>query len=154
MDRAVFDKTAYKSKEYAFFWWSPIQWSLPIKKQIVEIILPIEIPLKYKKARMIKDDLVNRYGVMTGENTVSNRSKWIYYPSMWKGKNYLSIHSEKNNLYPNEKESLDLYIPYRYVATGAEGGDYAKGEFRVGKLIEEGGFTLNSALLNVELIKA
>ena len=39
IDKPVLDKTTYNNKDYAIFWWSPIQWSLPIKKQIARIII-------------------------------------------------------------------------------------------------------------------
>lgn len=90
IDKPVVSGTKYDGKDYTAFWWPPIQWGLPIKKQVVQIITPVEIPAKYKKAEQIKDDLVNSTGLIANSDTVKKNDRWIYYPSLWKGKNYLS----------------------------------------------------------------
>ncbi|MCP4132223.1 MAG: hypothetical protein GY754_14725, partial [bacterium] len=154
IDKSVLDNTTYNNKPYSAFWWAPVQWSLPIKKQTVQIILPIEIPAKYRKAHQIKDALVNKHGVVVDTPIVKAHSRWVYYPSKWKGKNYLSIHAEKLNLSVQERESLKFYIPKNTLETGAQGGDYTLDKFTAKDMKQKGTYSIKTVEAAVKLQKA
>ncbi|HOP65086.1 MAG TPA: hypothetical protein PK906_17035, partial [Spirochaetota bacterium] len=151
VDKSVVSGTKKDGVDYAAFWWPPIQWDLPIKKQVVQIITPVEIPRKYRKAEQIKDDLVNKSGIIANTDTVNKNDRWIYYPSLWKGKNYLSLHIEKKNLGRRYKQDVSFFYPGKYTSIGAEGGTYTLDSFSAGNIIEEGDFTINSgsAFINI-----
>ena len=76
VNKSVLEKIKIKGKTYGYFFWTPIQWGLPIKKQIVQIILPIEIARKYRKAEQVDQKLVDSLGIVTGRDT-SSHSRWI-----------------------------------------------------------------------------
>ena len=72
---------------------------------------------------MIKDDLVNKVGFVYDEDAKKSHNRWIMYPTLWKGKNYLSLHAEVDNLYVKQRESIKFYIPTSYLGIGAQGGE-------------------------------
>ncbi|PKL15591.1 MAG: hypothetical protein CVV49_20660, partial [Spirochaetae bacterium HGW-Spirochaetae-5] len=145
VDTSMTSPTRYNERNYAAFWWPPVQWDLPIKKQTVQIITPVEIPKSIKKAEQIKDDLVNRSGVIVNSDVVESNDRWVYYPSLWKNKNYLSIHAEKINLVPKYKQNVNFFFPAELLTSGAQGGTYSLDAFSAGDIIETGDFTINSS---------
>jgi len=101
VEKPLLDRTENNGIVYGKFWWSPVQWSLPIGKQTVQIMLPIEIAARYNRPEMITPAVVGPTGFIEDKESKESHQRWVYYPSQWKGKNYLSIHAEKTGLSAN-----------------------------------------------------
>ncbi|HQO01725.1 MAG TPA: hypothetical protein PLI62_05605, partial [Spirochaetota bacterium] len=114
-ERPLFDSTSVRGKPFGIFWWAPLQWSLPVEKQIVQIQLPVEIDRKYTRPEMVTDVVVNGAGILTDRDVVGGNDRWIYYPARWHGKTHLSIHVEKNSLPPNYRQSLRFFVPGHHI---------------------------------------
>src|SRR3990172_2868894 len=80
VDKPLLDRTEHNSNLYGKFWWSPVQWSLPIGRQTVEIVLPIEIPERYNRPEMITNGIVGPTGFLEDSGSEGQHQKWIYYP--------------------------------------------------------------------------
>src|SRR4030042_1628842 len=145
VERPVLDRTEFNNITYGKLWWSPIQWSLPIGRQTVEMVLPIEIAARYNRPELITNQVLGPTGLLEDGDTKKAYQRWIYYPTPWKGKNYLSLHAEKNNLSPNEKNTFNLYVPARYLNIGAQGGDYTLDAVTAGGLLDEGDYSIEEA---------
>ncbi|TFH42256.1 MAG: hypothetical protein E4G96_03815, partial [Chrysiogenales bacterium] len=124
VERPLIDKTEHNGVMYGKFWWAPVQWSLPIGKQTVQVVLPIEIPARINKAELVTPEVMNPTGILQNDDSMNMHQRWIYYPTPWRGKNYLSLHAERTTLSANEKQTIDIYIPARYLDIGAQGGKY------------------------------
>ena len=98
------------------FGWAPIQWSVPIEKIIVQIVLPIELSSSINKPEQVTDAIVGATGLQTNESNKSNFDRFIFFPTPDErtGKNYLSIHAEKDNAIAEEKAYLELFFPEKY----------------------------------------
>ena len=122
VERPILDNTEYQGVVYGKLWWAPVQWSLPIGKQVVQVVLPIELPARINRPELVTDEVMAPTGLLQDDNARKRHQRWIYYPTPWRGKNYLSLHAERTSLGANEKQTLELYIPARHLAVGAEGG--------------------------------
>ena len=98
------------------FGWAPIQWSVPIEKIIVQVVLPVELSSNINKPEQVTDAIVNATGLQTNESNKSNFDRFIFFPTPDErtGKNYLSVHAEKDNAVAEEKAYLELFFPEKY----------------------------------------
>ncbi len=60
------DQTVVDGVNYRVLAWSPVQWNLPIKEQIVRYILPYELPAEVQKAEQVTNDMVNLSRIFAG----------------------------------------------------------------------------------------
>src|SRR4030042_5701092 len=62
VDRSVFDETTFEGKEYRVIGWAPFEWALPIQRQEIRYILPIELPPGITEAEQVTDAIVDATG--------------------------------------------------------------------------------------------
>ncbi|NLG27586.1 MAG: hypothetical protein GX557_06720, partial [Chloroflexi bacterium] len=90
VDRSVFDETTYQGQSYRAIGWAPFEWSLPITRQEIRYILPLELPDGITQAEQVTDEIVNASGLLV--NDTSGYDRWVYFstPDEQSGKNWLS----------------------------------------------------------------
>jgi len=71
------DQTVVDGVNYRVLAWSPVQWNLPIKEQVVRYILPYELPADVKDAEQVTDELVDQSRIIVNEATIKAFDRWV-----------------------------------------------------------------------------
>ena len=111
------DQTVVDNVNYRVLAWSPVQWSLPIKEQVVRYILPYELPAEVKEAEQVTDELVDQSRIIVNESTIKSFDRWVYYPTPDEttGKVWLSIYIAKQNVPTQYHFLTQVFFPEEYL---------------------------------------
>ncbi|HIE24020.1 MAG TPA: hypothetical protein EYP68_07310, partial [Candidatus Korarchaeota archaeon] len=117
VDREVVIEQEMFGELYFIFAWAPFQWSLPIEKETVMVVMPVELPSDIRKPEQITQELIDNLGIGYGD---LSSYKWSFYPTVDEtmGKSWLSIYISKTNLEPYYHFVVELYIPSKYFTLG------------------------------------
>ena len=91
--------------------WAPFEWALPIQRQELRYILPIELPEGVVEAEQVTDGIVDATGLLTSD--LSSFDRWVYFatPDEESGKSYLSIFVRKDDLAPQTEFVPTFFLP-------------------------------------------
>ena len=124
VDRSVFDATEIEGQPYRAIGWAPFEWELPIGEQIIEYVLPIELPPTVEQPEDVTDAIVNDAGLITegGAQDPSRFDRWVYFPTPDEesGKVWLSVFVQQNNLRPRGQLVPKFYLPGEAITTTRE----------------------------------
>ncbi|MFP3897420.1 MAG: hypothetical protein ACLFV5_11385, partial [Anaerolineales bacterium] len=120
VDRSVFDETTIKGDPYRIIGWAPFQWGLPIARQEIRYVLPIELPEGVTEAEQVTDEIVDATGLIVEDTSAFDR--WVYFatPDETTGKAWLSIFVREDDLPPEAHMMPRFYLPAQAITTTRE----------------------------------
>lgn len=80
VNRSVFDETTYQGASYRALGFAPPQWPLAIKKQMIDFVLPIELPAGIDQPEKVTDAVVDATGYLSDPSS-QKFDRWVFYPT-------------------------------------------------------------------------
>ncbi|MBC7257569.1 MAG: hypothetical protein H5T66_15835, partial [Chloroflexi bacterium] len=120
VDRSVFEATTYNGQPYRAIGWAPFEWALPIVRQEIRYILPVELPAHITQPEQVTEGIVQATGLVV--NNANAFDRWVYFPTPDEktGKVWLSIFVAKNNLPPETSMVPQFFLPASAITTTRE----------------------------------
>jgi hypothetical protein len=117
------DPTTGAGKQLLAVWFNPVRWVLPVRKSIIKLVLPLELPETVKRHEDISPEMVDGLGVITDRENINEHDKWAYVYTKYRGKRRLTVYTEKNNIPVEGYHLVKLYIPAGSLPKVSEGKD-------------------------------
>jgi hypothetical protein len=120
------ERTQVGGQDYAVFAWAPFEFDIPMGKETVHLVLPVELDKSITQPEQVTDEVVNATGLKTEESSPWPRIVYFPTPDEKTGKNWLSVSYEKTNLPPKGGGEIKFYLPEEYFTlamAGAYGTD-------------------------------